>query len=55
MVIRAYTSGDISLGKAAEIMGISHEEMKEVLYESGAQIQLGPRTVEELTKDTANA
>ena len=55
MLIRAYTSGDISLGKAAEIMGVSHEEMKEVLHESGAQVHLGPRTVEELTKDTANA
>lgn len=55
MLIRAYTSGDISLGKAAEIMGVSHEEMKEVLHESGAQVHLGPQTVEELTKDTANA
>lgn len=27
MVIRAYTAGEISLGKAAEIMGFSHEEM----------------------------
>ncbi|MFW6148096.1 MAG: UPF0175 family protein [Thermodesulfobacteriota bacterium] len=55
MVIRAYTSGDISLGKAVEMMGVSHEEMKEVLHDSGAQVHLGPRTVEELTKDTANA
>ena len=55
MVTRAYTSGDISLGKAAEIMGVSHEEMKDVLRESGAQIHLGPRTVEELLKDKANA
>ena len=55
MTIRAYTAGDISLGKAAEIMGVSHEEMKEILHESGAQIHLGPRTVDELLKDTANA
>lgn len=55
MVIRAYTPGDISLGKAAVTMGISHEEIKEALHESGAQVHLGPRTVEELTKDTANA
>jgi predicted HTH domain antitoxin len=55
MAIRAYTAGDISLGKAAEIMGVSHEEMKEILQESGAQIHLGPRTVDELLKDTANA
>ena len=55
MVIRAYTSGDISLGKAADIMGVSHEEMKEILRENGAQIHLGPQTVEDLSKDTANA
>jgi len=55
MTIRAYTAGDISLGKAAEIMGVSHEEMKEILQESGARIHLGPQTVDELQKDSANA
>jgi len=55
MVIRAYTSGEISLGKAAEMMGVSHEEMKDILSESGAEIHLGPRTVEELLRDAANA
>ena len=55
MVIRAYVSGEISLGKAAEIMGVSHEEMKDILVESGAEIHLGPRTVDELLQDAANA
>ena len=55
MVIRAYTSGEISLGKAAEILGLSHEEMKEVLTENGAIIHLGPTTVDELRQDAANA
>jgi predicted HTH domain antitoxin len=55
MVVRAYTAGEISLGKAAEIMGVSHEEMKEILTESGAEIHLGPRTVDELLQDAANA
>jgi len=55
MVIRAYTAGEISLGKAAEIMGVSHEEMKDILAESGAEIHLGPRTVDELLRDAANA
>jgi len=36
MVVRAYVSGEISLGKAAEMLGISHEEMKDVIVESGA-------------------
>ncbi|MBC7249195.1 MAG: UPF0175 family protein [Anaerolineae bacterium] len=55
MVIRAYTAGEISLGKAAEMLGVSHEEMKEILSESGAAIHLGPRTVDELLQDAANA
>jgi len=55
MVIRAYTAGEISLGKAAEIMGVSHGEMKDILSESRAEVHLGPRTVDELLRDAANA
>lgn len=55
MVIRAYTAGEISLGKAAQIMGISSEEMKDILSESGVEIHLGPLTIDELYQDIANA
>lgn len=55
MVVRAYTGGEISLGKAAEMLGVSPEEMKDILSESGAEIHLGPRTVDELLQDAANA
>jgi len=55
MVIRAYTGGEISLGKAAELLGVALEEMKDIHSESGAEIHLGPRTVEELLQDEANA
>jgi predicted HTH domain antitoxin len=55
MVVRAYSAGEVSLGKAAELLGVSHEEMKEILVESGAEIHLGPRTVEELRQDAARA
>jgi predicted HTH domain antitoxin len=55
MVVRAYASGEISLGKAAEMMGISHEEMKDIISESGAEVHLGPSTVDELLQDAANA
>jgi predicted HTH domain antitoxin len=55
MVIRAYTAGDISLGKAAEILGVSAEEMKEILVEYGAEIHLGPRTVGDVLQDATNA
>jgi predicted HTH domain antitoxin len=55
MVIRAYTAGEISIGKAAEMMGISHDEMKEILTEGGAEIHLGLRTVDEVLRDAENA
>ena len=55
MVIRAYTAGEVSLGKAAEILGYSHEEMKDVLLENGAEIHMGPLTVDELNRDINNA
>ena len=55
LIIRTYTAGEISLGKAAELMGVSHEEMKDILIEGGAKIHLGPKTVDELLQDAANA
>jgi predicted HTH domain antitoxin len=55
MVVSAYTAGDISLGKAAELMGVSHEEIKDILVESGAEVHLGPQTAEEVLQDAANA
>jgi predicted HTH domain antitoxin len=55
MVIRTYTAGEISLGKAAELLGVSHEEMKDILAESGVEIHLGPATVDELLQDAAHA
>ena len=55
MIVSAYTSGDISLGKAAELMGVSHEEMKDILIESGVEVHLGPRSVEGVLQDAANA
>ncbi|MBL7202554.1 MAG: UPF0175 family protein [Anaerolineae bacterium] len=55
MVIYAYTAGEISLGKAAQMIGVSHEEMKDILREDGAEIHLGPSTRDELLQDADNA
>jgi predicted HTH domain antitoxin len=55
MVIGAYTAGEISLGKAAQMMGVSHEEMKDILREDGTEIHLGPTTGGELLQDAGNA
>jgi predicted HTH domain antitoxin len=55
MVVSAYSAGEISLGKAAEIMGVSSEEMKKILSERGAELHFGPRTIHELYQDIGNA
>jgi predicted HTH domain antitoxin len=55
MIISAYEAGDISLGKAAAMLGVSQEEMKDILREEGAEIHLGPQTIEELLEDARNA
>jgi predicted HTH domain antitoxin len=55
MVVGAYQSGDISLERAAAMLGVSQEEMKDIVRESGSEIHLGPRTVRELLEDVRNA
>ncbi|MCS6843074.1 MAG: UPF0175 family protein [Caldilineales bacterium] len=55
MAIRAYEAGEISLGRAAAMLGVSQEEMKEILREAGAEIHLGPDTVAEAQADASNA
>ncbi|MBS1252393.1 MAG: hypothetical protein MAG451_01432 [Anaerolineales bacterium] len=55
MIISAYEAGDVSLGKAAEMLGVSQEEVKDILREEGAEIHLGPQTVEGLLEDAQNA
>jgi hypothetical protein len=37
------------------MVGISHEEMGEILTESGVEIHLGPRTVDEVLGDAEDA
>lgn len=55
MLAAAYNAGDISLGKAAELMGVAQEEMKDILRDAGVWLHLGPQTVEELRQDVDNA
>lgn len=55
MLTSAYVRGDVSLGKAAELMGVTPEEMKDILRESGADLHLGPQSTGELLTDADNA
>ncbi len=55
MAVRAYEAGEISLGRAAALLGVSQEEMKDVLREAGVEIQLGPTTIAEVLADADHA
>lgn len=55
MVVSAYEAGEIGLGKAAALLGVAQEEMKDILRDAGAAIHLGPQTPEELRADVRNA
>lgn len=55
MVSTAYTSGEISLGRAASMLGVSLAEAEDILRESGVEIHLGPTTAEELATDINHA
>jgi predicted HTH domain antitoxin len=53
MICTAYRAGEISLGRAAELMGTSSEEMKDLLRQQQVSIHLGPETAEELAQEVA--
>ena len=55
MLTVAYEAGEISLGRAATMLGVSQEEMKDILREAGSEIHLGPQTIEELRQDVCHA
>lgn len=44
---------EISLGKAAQLAGVSQEEMKEILVDRGVSLRLGPASIEEAQKEVA--
>lgn len=55
MVTSAYQAGDISLGKATSMLGVSQEEVKDILRDEGIEIHLGPQTVDEVLEDASHA
>lgn len=48
-----YQTEDISLGKAANLAGVSFEQMKEILRSRGIQLRLGPEIREEALEEVA--
>lgn len=49
--IGLYALGEISLGKAAERVGVSRWEMKDTLREAGVELRLGPQNESELADE----
>ena len=47
MAIYRYQTEAISLGKAANLAGVSFEQMREILLNRGLELHLGPETKEE--------
>jgi predicted HTH domain antitoxin len=47
--------GDISLGKAAEIAGITRWEMMDIMASRGVELRLGPATIEEAREEIESA
>ena len=47
LAIDLYMSGKISLGRAAELAGLSYNEFWEALRERGLKIRVGPKSLEE--------
>lgn len=55
VVVGLYLDEKISLGKAAEMLGVSRWELQERFREQGIPLPLGPKTVDELKRDIAVA
>lgn len=43
--------GEISLGRAMEIVGVDIERMKEILVEQGIKLRRGAETVDEMEEE----
>ena len=52
-VMAAYWDGDISLGRAAELLSLSRFELMERLHRLGLPMYMGPQTVEDLEAELA--
>ncbi|NQE53492.1 hypothetical protein C5S29_07855 [ANME-1 cluster archaeon GoMg3.2] len=48
--VELYKEGEVSLGKAAEIAGVTRIEFKDILADRGIRREVGSRSVEELEK-----
>ena len=55
LVIGAYLDQDINLGKAAELLGLHREELRQRFLKQGIPLREGSRSIEELKAEIAAA
>ena len=54
-LLRAYLTEEISLGKAADLLGLSRFELQECFLRLGIPLRLGPATLEEARAEVSAA
>jgi predicted HTH domain antitoxin len=54
-IIGKYALGDLSLGNAAQRVGVSRLRMQEILLEVGVQPRIGPESEEDARNEVENA
>ena len=53
--LRAYLAAEITLGKAAELLGLHRLELQARLHRLGVPLHLGPASLEEARREAATA
>ncbi|MEP7009771.1 MAG: hypothetical protein ABJC13_05560 [Acidobacteriota bacterium] len=53
--LRAYLAEEISLGKTADLLGLSRFELQDRFFRLGVPLRLGPATIEEARAEVAAA
>lgn len=53
--LQAYLADEISLGKAADLLGLSRFELQDRFFRLGVPLRLGPATIEEARAEMAIA
>jgi len=51
LAVESYMEGRASLGKAAELAGVSYDDFWDFLKDRGLKIRAGPRSIEEAERD----
>lgn len=49
--VHLYDDGEVSLGKAARLAGVSRFEMPEILREHGVAVELGPEDMDDALRE----